>query len=66
MTRLGDDGAQTGGRDSSVVDDVDLASDEEDEGGFVALSRADDDDGDVELSTFIARDAARSDEPSAR
>ena len=53
----GDDGAQTGGRDSNVVDDVDLASDEEDEGGFVALSRADD-DGEVELSTFIARDAA--------
>ena len=62
----GDDGAQTGGRDLSVVDDVDLASDEEDEGGFVALSRVDDDDGAVELSTFIARDAARSDEPSAR
>ena len=61
----GDGGAQTGGRDSNAVDDVDLASDEEDEGGFVALSRADD-DGEVELSTFIARDAARSDEPSAR
>mgnify|MGYP004386080365 CR=1 FL=1 len=45
--------------------EFDLVSDEEDEGGFVALSRADD-DGEVELSTFIARDAARSDEPSAR
>ena len=37
----GDDGAQTGGRDSNVVDDVDLASDEEDEGGFVALGTHD-------------------------
>lgn len=65
--------AQTGGLDPSLADDVDLASDEEDgeRDGFVVLARADDDDasrddGEVELSTFIGRDAARSDEPASR
>lgn len=60
--------AQTGGVDSIVADDVDLVSDEEDgdRDGFVVLARAEDDDGEVELSTFIGRDAAHSDEPACR